>query len=387
MSKIEDFANEALSLRRDGDLLWITLNDPDRANALSPGMIRGLTEIYSTDMRGEGIRAVLLQAVGGNFLGRRGSGTSAFSAGRRPGGKSTGLGGLRALFESVLRQEALSIALVQGACVAGGCGLATAHDFVMAAEQARFMYSEVRIGFVAALVATYLPLRLRGADIRELLLNPDFVGAERALEMGLINRIVPPDELSAAGRSLALESAGARQFRIHRPHQATASRDPRPPVERSARDRCRGQRGGSLQCRLQAWHVHLSGDQGVSQLARGMTTVRLLLFDVDGTLVLGNRSNRRWFGEALIEVFGAAGDIDAYSFSGKIDPQIVTELLTGAGVALPSIEAGIPRVKEAYLSRLQRNLEPRHLRLLPECPRVAGAARDSAGGDDGTPHG
>jgi len=101
-----------------------------------------------------------------------------------------------------------------------------------------------------------------------------------------------------------------------------------------------------------------------------MTTVRLLLFDVDGTLVLGNRSNRRWFGEALIEVFGAAGDIDAYSFSGKIDPQIVTELLTGAGVALPSIEAGIPRVKEAYLSRLQRNLEPRHLRLLPGVPEL-----------------
>ncbi len=74
-----------------------------------------------------------------------------------------------------------------------------------------------------------------------------------------------------------------------------------------------------------------------------MTTVRLLLFDVDGTLVLGNRSNRRWFGEALIEVFGAAGDIDAYSFSGKIDPQIVTELLTGAGVARPALRPGFPR--------------------------------------------
>ena len=112
---------------------------------------------------------------------------------------------MRALFESVLRQEALTLALVRGACVAGGCGLATAHDFVVAAEQARFMYSEVRIGFVAALVATYLPLRLRGADIRELLLNPDFLGADKALEIGLINRIVPVEELSAAGRNLALE--------------------------------------------------------------------------------------------------------------------------------------------------------------------------------------
>jgi methylglutaconyl-CoA hydratase len=110
---------------------------------------------------------------------------------------------LRALFASVLEQEALTIALVQGACVAGGCGLATAHDFVVASNDARFMYSEVRIGFVAALVATFLPLRLRGRDIRELLLNPEFVAADRALEIGLVNRVVEASELEAAGRRLA----------------------------------------------------------------------------------------------------------------------------------------------------------------------------------------
>lgn len=96
-----------------------------------------------------------------------------------------------------------------------------------------------------------------------------------------------------------------------------------------------------------------------------MTPLRLLLFDVDGTLVLGNRANRRWFGDALMEVFGAAGDIDGHSFSGKIDPQIVTELVSGAGVAASVIEAGIPRVREAYLRRLGENLTPDHLELLP----------------------
>jgi phosphoglycolate phosphatase len=97
-----------------------------------------------------------------------------------------------------------------------------------------------------------------------------------------------------------------------------------------------------------------------------MTAIpRLLLFDVDGTLVLGRRENRRWFAEALIEVFGAAGDIDGHSFSGKIDPQIVTELVSAAGVEPQVIEAGIPRVREVYLRRLQAHLEPRHLRLLP----------------------
>lgn len=205
MSNIEDFETDLLKVRRDGDLLWVTLNDPDRANALSPAMIRGLTEVYSTDLRAEGLRAVLLQAEGRHFSA--GADLEHLRALLDAGAEENHEDSerLRGLFESVLRQEALTLALVRGACVAGGCGLATAHDFVVAAEQARFMYSEVRIGFVAALVATYLPLRLRGADIRELLLNPDFVQAPQALEIGLINRIVPADELSAAGRNLALE--------------------------------------------------------------------------------------------------------------------------------------------------------------------------------------
>ena len=96
-----------------------------------------------------------------------------------------------------------------------------------------------------------------------------------------------------------------------------------------------------------------------------MTSVRLVLFDVDGTLILGTRRLRGWFEGALVEVFGQAGDIDGHSFSGKIDPQIVTELLSGAGVSPDEIEAGLPAAKKAYLDRLQCNLRPDDLRLLP----------------------
>lgn len=196
---------ERLTIRRDRDLLWVTLNDPDRANALSPAMIEELTALYRTPLRSEGIRAVILAGAGKNF-----------SAGAdlehlrslRDAGEDENLRDslrLRDLFESVLRQEALTIALVHGACVAGGCGLATAHDFVVAADDARFLYSEVRIGFVAALVATYLPLRLRGSDIRELLLFPRFVEAGKALEIGLVNRLCPAADLAKVGEALAAE--------------------------------------------------------------------------------------------------------------------------------------------------------------------------------------
>jgi methylglutaconyl-CoA hydratase len=194
-----------LTVARRGDLVWLTLEDPARANALSPPLIDALTEVYERDWLGEGVRAVLLRGAGKNFSA--GADLGHLRALRNAGLEENQRDSrrLRRLFESVLRQPALTLAAVHGACVAGGCGLATAHDFVVAEPDARFLYSEVRIGFVAALVATYLPLRLCGRDIRELLLNPEFVGAERALEIGLINRVVPRDDLDEAAEALAGE--------------------------------------------------------------------------------------------------------------------------------------------------------------------------------------
>jgi len=196
---------ETISLELKEDLLWVTLSDPGRANALSPGMIRELTRLYSSNLRAQGIRAVLLRADGKNFSAGADLDhlRSLLDAGEERNRQDSER--LRALFEAVLRQETLTVAAVQGACVAGGCGLATAHDFVVASEGARFMYSEVRIGFVAALVATYLPLRLKGRDIRELLLNPEFSDAQRALELGLVNRVVARAELESSAEGLAIE--------------------------------------------------------------------------------------------------------------------------------------------------------------------------------------
>ncbi len=194
-----------LRQRRQDDLLWVTLGDPERANALSPRAVAELTQLYRRPLLDEGVRAVLLAGEGRHFsagadLKHLESLLDAGEAENRQEAEA-----LRAMFDSVLRQEALTVALVQGACVAGGCGLATAHDFVVAADDARFLYSEVRIGFVAALVATFLPLRVKGADIRELLLNPEFLDAERALAIGMVNRVVPAAELAAAGERLAAE--------------------------------------------------------------------------------------------------------------------------------------------------------------------------------------
>ena len=196
---------QRLEVLRQEDLLWITLNDPGRANALSPALAEELIELYRRPWRAEGVRCLLLSGAGRHFSA--GADLEHLGSLRDAGPEENLRDSLRLkdLFESVLRQDALTIALVHGSCVAGGCGLATAHDFVVAAEDARFLYSEVRIGFVAALVATYLPLRLRGSDIRELLLNPQLLDAPRALGIGLVNRVVPAADLRAAGEALAAQ--------------------------------------------------------------------------------------------------------------------------------------------------------------------------------------
>jgi len=194
-----------LLTRRQDDLLFVTLNQPDKANALSPGLLGELTTVYRKDWRAQGVRGLILSATGSHFsagadLAHLRSLREASLEENRADSAA-----LRGLFESVLRQDALTIALVHGACVAGGCGLAGAHDFVVASEDARFMYSEVRIGFVAALVATYLPLRLRGSDIRRVLLNPEFLSAREAREIGLVDQIAPEGQLHDAGERLAAE--------------------------------------------------------------------------------------------------------------------------------------------------------------------------------------
>lgn len=195
-----------LEIERSDDLLWVTLNNPDRANALSPPVLAELTDLYQRPLREDGVRVVLLAGAGKHFSAGADLGHLRSLLDASPAANLADSKRMRGAFEAVLRQEALTLALVQGSCVAGGCGLATACDFVIASEDAKFLYSEVRIGFVAALVATYLPLRLRGSDIRELLLNPDPIDAKKALAIGLVNRVVPPGSLKEAGEKLAVET-------------------------------------------------------------------------------------------------------------------------------------------------------------------------------------
>jgi phosphoglycolate phosphatase-like HAD superfamily hydrolase len=100
---------------------------------------------------------------------------------------------------------------------------------------------------------------------------------------------------------------------------------------------------------------------------------RLVLFDIDGTLLSAGGVSSRAMGEALLAAFGTAGAADEYDYSGKTDPQIVRDLLRGAGIPDAPIDASMIAVLADYRARLEASLRPEHVRAKPGVDAVVQA--------------
>lgn len=92
---------------------------------------------------------------------------------------------------------------------------------------------------------------------------------------------------------------------------------------------------------------------------------RLILFDIDGTLISCGRQVAGIFSTALREVFGGHGPLEGFSFAGKTDPMIVRELAGAYGLPAPAIDAGLGRMSALYVERLARELEASKMKVLP----------------------
>ncbi|MEN8165080.1 MAG: enoyl-CoA hydratase/isomerase family protein, partial [Acidobacteriota bacterium] len=189
----------------DGPLLILTLNEPDRANPLSPEMASVLTEALEDAAADPGVRAVILTGAGRHFSA--GADLAALEQVAQDGDAGANLADsrrLEGLFAVLLAHPKLTVAAVSGAAIAGGCGLATACDFVVAAPGSRFSYTEVKIGFMPALVSTFLTRRVPGHIARRLLLDPEMLDGSQALELGLVDELSGEGEVLDRARVLAL---------------------------------------------------------------------------------------------------------------------------------------------------------------------------------------
>jgi phosphoglycolate phosphatase-like HAD superfamily hydrolase len=106
---------------------------------------------------------------------------------------------------------------------------------------------------------------------------------------------------------------------------------------------------------------------------------RLVLFDIDGTLLSADGAGKRAVNDALVEVFGTTGPIERYSFAGRTDPQIARELLTAAGLPLEEIDPRLPALWDSYIANLRWEMERTEVAALPGVPELLQRVEEAAG--------
>lgn len=206
---------ETLQFETAGDIATITLKRPEKRNAISTKMIEELLAALNEVETGPA-RVALITGTG-----------KAFCAGMD-------LDGLRAIatqsqeenvedsrrmakmFYRIFSFPKPLIAAVNGAAIAGGCGIATLADFTLAVPEAKFGYTEVKIGFIPALVSVFLRRQVGDKIARDLLLSGRLIEAEDAHRLGLVSQIVEPEALMEQARALAMDIVAASPSSVRR---------------------------------------------------------------------------------------------------------------------------------------------------------------------------
>lgn len=177
---------------------YITLNRPDKRNALSHELAEELMLNFKKSEGDAEVKVVVLKANGESFCA---GADLAYLQRLQNFSYEENLADsnhLKELFLKIYSLKKVVIAQVQGHALAGGCGLATVCDFVFAVPEAKFGYTEVKIGFIPALVAVFLVRKIGEQKARQLLLTGEIIKAEEALNRGMISYVVNSNNLRAS---------------------------------------------------------------------------------------------------------------------------------------------------------------------------------------------
>jgi len=197
---------------KNGVTAFVNLHRPDKRNALNHEMVSELKVAFTELEQDESVKVIVLKASGRSFCAgadlaylkelqdftlEENLADSAF---------------LRDLFFQIYTLKKIVIAQVQGHALAGGCGLASVCDFIFAVPEAKFGYTEVKIGFIPALVMVFLLRKMGEGAVRELLITGDLITADQALKLGMVNRVVAAETLEVSVNTFAASLVKSNSF-------------------------------------------------------------------------------------------------------------------------------------------------------------------------------
>lgn len=190
----------------------ITINRPDKRNALNPDLINALTEALIQAEEDDLVKIIVLKANGGTFSAGADLDYLQQLQNNTFEENVADSNNLKKLFTTIYYLPKIVIAQVEGHAIAGGCGLATICDIVFATPESNFGYTEVKIGFVPAIVSCFLMQKVNETTAKEILLTGKVFSAEQALAYKLINFVTNSAEIDQKVKEFALslcrESSG-----------------------------------------------------------------------------------------------------------------------------------------------------------------------------------
>lgn len=199
----EKHSYSTLTLTHEGALALITLNRPEKRNAISYELIDDVLQALG-EVEQSPAQIVILSGFGKAFCSGMDLDNLRSITSRTAEENRADSATMARLFRTLYEYPKVTIAAVNGPAIAGGCGLATLCDFTIASTEAKFGYTEVRIGFVPAIVSTFLLRQVGEKQARDLLLTGRIIGAEEAHRLGLVTEVVAPEKLQERVRELAV---------------------------------------------------------------------------------------------------------------------------------------------------------------------------------------
>ena len=183
------------SLTISNRIAYISLNRPDKRNALNAEFVQDLKDTFKEAEISEEVKVIVLKANGDAFCA--GADLSYLQQLQKNTYEENlaDSNHLKELFEQIYTLKKVVIAQVEGHAIAGGGGLATVCDFVYAVPDAKFGFTEVKIGFVPAIISLFILRKIGEMKTKELLFTGDLITAQKAKVIGLINQVVDAENI------------------------------------------------------------------------------------------------------------------------------------------------------------------------------------------------